>query len=343
MNRGEESGPQQSGQTTESTNVQEQDSVDTADAEEESAPVSPRILVVDDEEVVCRFLEQVLLPQGHQVHACLSGQEALTRLENSPFEVVITDLIMPGVDGLQVLRRARELDPLCQIIVITAFGSVESAVQVMKLGAYDYIVKPFNIDEIRILVDKALEKRALLLAAEERDVYRDLSLIDGLTELYNYRAFYELLQAETTRAKRHNRPVSLLMTDLDGLKAYNDALGHPAGDALLKAVAWSLKKAVRNCDFVARYGGDEFAIILVETSKIAAADTADRVRRFVEEMRFENDDVLPHQTVTISIGVATFPTDAEDKAQLVAKADQALYEAKTAGGNVVRVAQAERK
>jgi two-component system cell cycle response regulator len=293
------------------------------------------VLVVDDEQLVCRFLESVLLSSGYQVQTCLSGQEAITRLREGAFQVVITDLRMPGVDGVTVLAKAKELDPLCQVIVITAYGSMESAVEAMKLGAYDYINKPFNIDEIRILIDKALEKRTLLRAAQERDFYRDLSRMNGLTEVYNYRAFYELLGAEIARSTRHDRPMTLLMIDLDDLKAYNDALGHPAGDALLKQAAWLLKKSVRNCDIVARYGGDEFAIILVETSKATALDTAERVRRLMEETRFEHDDILPHKTLTVSVGVAGYPTDAEKKMDLVSKADRALYEAKTLGGNQV--------
>jgi len=308
-------------------------------AENESSDLPVRILVVDDEELVCRLLENVLTTAGHEVQICLSGQEAIATLKESTFQVVITDLRMPGVDGLAVLRKAKALDSLCQVIVITAYGSTESAVEAMKLGAYDYLNKPFNIDEIRILVDKALEKRTLLRAAEERDFYRDLSRMNGLTEVYNYRAFYELLGAEIARSKRHDRPLSVLMIDLDGLKGYNDALGHPAGDALIKQAAWLLKKSVRNCDIVARYGGDEFAIILVETSKAPALDTAERVRRLIEETRFEHDYILPHNTLTVSVGVAGYPNDADEKRDLVTKADQALYEAKTLGGNQVRAAE----
>ena len=307
----------------------------TEETEEEGSDIPARILVVDDEEVVCRFLESLLTAAGHEVEICLSGQEATTRLKEGSFDLVITDLKMPGVDGLEVLRKAKQLDPSCEAIVITAYASVESAVEVMKLGAYDYISKPFNIDQIRIVVDKAVEKRRLLKAAQERDFYRRLSQIDGLTEVYNYRAFYELLNAEMSRSQRHLRPLSLLMIDVDDLKVYNDTFGHPAGDAILKGVAMLLTKSVRNCDVVARYGGDEFAIILVETSRADALNIAGRLSRLVEETSFEHDDILPHGTLTISIGVASYPTDAGEKTELVAKADQALYDGKTLGGNSV--------
>jgi diguanylate cyclase (GGDEF)-like protein len=311
----------------------------TEPTDKEGVEIPTRILVVDDEEVVCRFLESLLVGGGHQVQVCLSGQEAIALLKRDPFDLIITDLKMPGVDGLGVLRKAKELDPFCEVIVITAYATVESAVEVMKLGACDYISKPFNIDQIRIVVDKAIERRRLLRAAEERDFYKRLSQIDGLTEVYNYRAFHDLLQGEISRSQRRPYSLSVLMIDVDDLKVYNDTFGHPAGDDVLKEVARLLKRSVRNCDVVARYGGDEFAVILVETNKADAIGIANRLGRLVEETAFEHDDIMPHRTLTVSIGLASYPADAGQAIQLVAKADEALYEAKTLGGNVVRVAK----
>lgn len=316
----------------------EESTTGTGVAEKEISEISTRILVVDDEEVVCRFLENLLVAAGHQVEVCFSGQDAVTKLRRRPYDLVITDLRMPGVDGVEVLRKAKELHPGCEVIIITAYASVKSAVEVMKLGAYDYISKPFNIDRIRMVVSKAMEKRTLLRAAEERDFYKRLSQIDALTEVYNYRAFQELMETEIRRAKRYGRPLSLLMIDLDHLKVVNDTFGHPVGDSILRQVAWLLKKSVRNCDVVARYGGDEFAVILIETDKDDAMSTASRLVRLVEGARFEQGEDFEgsNHRVTISTGLASFPADAREKADLVAKADQALYEAKTLGGNRVR-------
>lgn len=307
---------------------------------EEAADIMPRILVVDDEDVVCRFLKRLLAGHGHQVEMCLGGQDAIVKLEKDSFDLVITDLKMPGVDGMGVLRKAKELDPFCEVVVITAYASVESAVEVMKLGAYDYISKPFNVDRISIVVDKALEKRRLLRAAGERDFYKALSQIDGLTEVYNRRTFEELLSAEISRSDRFRRPLSLLMVDLDHLKVVNDSFGHQAGDVILRDIAWLLKKAVRNCDVVARYGGDEFGVILVETGKAEAMITGNRLIRLVEEPSGEDveDLAFEDRTMTISVGVASYPTDAATKVELVQQADQALYEAKAQGGNCVRPA-----
>jgi two-component system cell cycle response regulator len=307
------------------------------EAREESPP---RILVVDDEEVVCRFLKRVLDGGRRHVEVSYGGAEAIARLEEDSFDLVITDLKMPGVDGIGVLSRAKQLDPLCEVIIITAYASVESAVEVMKLGAYDYISKPFNVDRIRLVVDKALEKRRLLQAAGERDFYKRLSQVDGLTEVYNRRALDELLAVEISRSDRFRRPLSLLMVDLDHLKVINDRLGHQAGDEVLKAVAWTLKTSVRNCDAVARYGGDEFAIILVETGKTDAMTTANRLSQLVRVLEGgpKGDLGDEDRSMTISIGVASYPTDGMAKDELIRSADKALYDAKAGGGDCVRAA-----
>jgi two-component system cell cycle response regulator len=299
-----------------------------------------RILVVDDEEVVCKFLKRVLAGSGHQVEMCHGGREALAKLDEDSFDLVVTDLKMPGVDGIDVLRKAKELDPLCEVVVITAYASVESAVEVMKLGAYDYISKPFNVDRIQIVVDKALEKRRLLRAAGERDFYRRLSQVDGLTEVYNRRTFEELLSAEISRAERFRRPLSLLMVDVDNMKVVNDRFGHQVGDGVLKDAAGGLKRSVRNCDIVARYGGDEFAVILVETGKADAMTTANRLNRLMRAAARAEGDRRGNggEPTTISIGVASYPTDARVAHELIRSADQALYEAKAEGGDCVRQA-----
>ncbi len=309
--------------------------------EEQRGERLPRILVVDDEEVVCRFLKRVLDGSRREVQVCNGGQEAIARLENESFDLVITDLKMPGVDGMAVLARAKQLDPLCEVVVITAYASVESAVEVMKLGAYDYISKPFNVDRIRLVVDKALEKRRLLQAAGERDFYKRLSQLDGLTEVYNRRTFEQLLSSEISRADRFRRPLSLLMVDLDHMKALNDRLGHQAGDKVLKEAAWALMRSVRNCDAVSRYGGDEFAIILVETGKTDALTTANRLADAMRTARVDQGEELRKEAhpMTVSVGVASYPTDAKAKEELIRKADQALYEAKSRGGDCVRSAR----
>ncbi len=293
-----------------------------------------RILVVDDEEAVCGALESTLIEAGHQVQTCPGGEEAIAKLKKGSFDLVITDLSMSGVDGVEVLRRAKELDPFCEVIVMASHASVESVVEVMKLGAYDCIPKTLNVgqkrDAIRIAVDTALERR--------RRVW-----VDGVTELYDNRAFHNLLKAEIGRSQRQLRPLSLLMVGLDDLEARNHISGQRTDARILKDVAWLIKKSLRNCDVVAKHREDKLAIILVETGKRDAIDAGDRLRRLVEEAHFVHDDVLAHEkpTITASIGVASYPTDACEQMTLAIKAEQALHQAETLGGNLVRAAERE--
>jgi diguanylate cyclase (GGDEF)-like protein len=299
-----------------------------------------RILVVDDDEAICLMLTRALDAGAHVIEMAYGGQEAIDRLGNDSFDLVITDLKMPAIGGVEVLTKAKEMDPLSEVIVITGYASVKSAVEVMKLGAYDYITKPFNLERIRFLVDRALEKRRLLQAAAERDSFERLSQLDGMTEVHNRRGFDQLLAAEISRCRRYARPLSLLMIDLDDLKAINDGHGHQAGDTALREVASTLKRSVRDSDIVARYGGDEFAVILIETSKADAIATANRLRGLMAMPGHLAGrlDGGPPQATTLSIGVSNYPTDAGDMNELVREADRALYAAKANGGNQVKVA-----
>lgn len=166
----------------------------------------------------------------------------------------------------------------------------------------------------------------------------ELSITDGLTGVYNHRHFYIRLEEEIKRAERYGRPLSLIISDIDHFKHYNDAHGHPAGDILLKGVASCIKGHARGQDIVARYGGEEFAVILPETGKDAALMVAERIRGCISEQPFPNKETQPGGNLTISLGVATFPLDANDLKGLVAKADSALYRAKEGGRNRVEAA-----
>ena len=244
---------------------------------------------------------------------------------------------MPELDGLGVVAAAKKLPYDVDVVVMTGYASMETAVESMKLGATDYITKPFNIDQIRIIVSNAVKERALKRQAAEGEFYKELSRKDGLTDLYNHRFFHQLLETEVSRALRYNRVVSLLMIDIDNFKRFNDSHGHPAGDMALKRLATLLKDASRSCDFVARYGGEEFAIIAPEASADAARRMAERVRELVAESVFEGEEVMPGGRLTISLGVATVPMQASDKCELVERADQALYRSKALGRNRVMV------
>jgi two-component system cell cycle response regulator len=285
-----------------------------------------RVIIVEDDSGICSVLDSLLTRDGHHIQCCPSGEEAMAKLQKSHFDLVITDLTISGVDGLSILRRAKETDPSCEVIIVTAYLSASSIVEVMKLGAFACIIRPFDVDEFRAVVDKALEKRRL-------------SRLDRLTELYDYRAFNNLLGAEFVRSERHSHSLSVVLVDLDQLGVHNRALGYPAGDRMLKEVGRLLKRSVRQSDVVTRYGGDEFAILLVETDEGSALVAANRLCRLVEEAALGSNELPPQRALTVSIGVAGYPSDAAEPMDLINKAGQALGDAQTLGGNLVRSAK----
>ena len=303
----------------------------------------PNILVVDDEEILRSMLFDLLNDEGYEVEVAAGGLEGISKINTKHYDLIMTDILMPEVTGMEVLAKAKEIYPDSDVIVMTGYASVETAVQSMRLGAADYITKPFNIDQIRIIISRTLGIKALKRKAEEGDFYKKLSRIDGLTEVYNHRTFHQLLESEVSRAKRYNRSLSFMMLDIDNFKVFNDSNGHPMGDIALKQLAWIFIKSCRDCDFIARYGGDEFAIIFPETDKSEASFIGKRLRRIVEESRFDKEEVLPGGTLTISIGLASFPEDAEDKNTLIANADKALYEAKSGGRNKLVICTQKQK
>ncbi len=292
-----------------------------------------KTLVVDDEEIVRSFLIDVLTDEGYQVTAVSSGDEAVKLLTKNDYDLIITDIKMPGTDGMEVLRVAKARDPNQNVIVMTGYASTETAVESMKLGAADYITKPFNLDQIKIVVAKTLERSRLRQKAEEGEIYKQLSRIDGLTELYNYTFFQQLLKTEVERAGRYGHQLSLLMIDIDNFKGYNDAYGHPAGDEALRKLARVMSRAVRGCDFIARYGGDEFVVVLPETDQSEAKTIGERLRTLVSKTKFDGTQKDRESIITVSVGLATYPRDAQTREDLVKRADQALYKAKSKNRN----------
>ncbi|MCM8771246.1 MAG: diguanylate cyclase [Candidatus Omnitrophica bacterium] len=285
------------------------------------------ILVVDDEEVMRNLLRDVLTEVGYNVETASCGEEAIAKIKEAKFPIVITDLKMPGMNGVEVLRKVKMINSEACVIMITAYPSIESVTDAMREGAYDYIIKPFNIEEINLVLRRAIERQYLLREAVQKEFYQELSILDSLTGLYNHRHFYEVLPREIERAQRYNHPVSLLMIDIDDFKIYNDTNGHLAGDKLLQDLASVLVKGVRSVDMVFRYGGEEFTVICPETAKQGGVEIAKRIFNLVREK-------LP---VTMSVGLSTYPDDAQVVQELVAKADLAMYEAKQLGKNRICV------
>lgn len=310
-----------------------------------------KILIVDDEEVIRNLLVEHLSDEGFSAVAVPSGEAALEIFRDDPDHLVITDIRMGGMSGVQLLEEIRKLDEEAQVIIITSHASLDTAVATLRAGAYDYIFKPFeDLDLVTEVVTRAMDKIALLhknrilmedleqsnlMMEQSNEALRELATRDGLTGLYNHRHFKDVLNQELARAVRYERPLCLIMLDVDNFKMYNDTQGHPAGDEVLKTLADIISNRLRDIDCSARYGGEEFIILLPEAGQKNGKLVAEDIRVQMANYPFQGRESQPLGKVTISLGVAEFPTDSVDAVSLVKKADEALYRAKGEGRNRV--------
>ncbi|HYH78297.1 MAG TPA: diguanylate cyclase [Longimicrobium sp.] len=321
----------------------------SAAAADGAAPGGVRVLVVDDLPDNVEILRARLESRGYLVATASNGEEALASVHAEPPQLILCDVMMPGIDGYEVSRRIKHDDtlPFIPIILVTALGETEHIVQGLNTGADDYIAKPYHFNElearvramlrIKRLQDELDQKNRELEVANKR--LRKLSITDGLTELFNHRHVHELLRDEFERSRRSGEPLGVTMIDLDRFKAINDTYGHPTGDVVLYETARILRETAREIDMVGRYGGEEFIAILPNTGEEEAARFAERVREAVESHVYRDEDT--EIRMTCSSGVASFPMDAVDSPEaLLKEADEALYEAKESGRNrVIRATQ----
>ena len=298
---------------------------------------SARLLVVDDEDLGRRFVAASMREKGYAVHDISSAEKALERLQREPYDLVLMDVVMPGMDGIEALVHIKANWENVDVIMMTGYASMDAAVELMKAGASDFITKPINAEHLYLIIEKTLYRRSLERIASERDHYERLCRLDGLTGVYNHRFLQQMLDAEISRCDRYGHHISMLMIDVDDFKRYNDVNGHPAGDKLLRELAELLQEQTRAADFVARYGGEEFAIVLTETDKAGGATFAERLVLTVAQTPFDHEESQPQGSLTVSIGVAGCPEDAAAKNQFIKMADVALYRAKTAGKNQICV------
>jgi diguanylate cyclase (GGDEF)-like protein len=301
-------------------------------------------LVVDDNPDNVMLLRVHLESNGYVVDSAADGQEALDKIYAMPPNLVLLDIMMPKVDGMEVARRIksdRSL-PFIPIIMQTALDTTDDMVLGLDAGADDYITKPINFRELEARVKSLLRIQALQikLAERERDLSEANTLLltasrtDALTRVDNRGYLEERLHEVWQHSQRLHEPVSLVMCDIDHFKQVNDQHGHQAGDAVLRQFAQLLKTAAREVDRVGRYGGEEFLLILPGTVLDAAVTFAERLRRDVETHTFTFDGGTLSRTV--SCGVAAWPHPrVSSQESLVKAADDALYVAKETGRNRV--------
>jgi two-component system cell cycle response regulator len=288
-----------------------------------------KILLVDDDPSILEILADLMAIFGHEYVIAKDGLEALEKLKQDCFHIVLTDMMMPGMDGMELLKYINSNYPNLKVMVVTGHDRTFTYTDVIRAGASDFISKPFNTDELEAKINRLVREIELLSQLEL------LSISDGLTGLYNRRYFDTKIFEEARRAHRQNHDLFLAILDVDNLKAMNDKYGHLAGDKLLKTVGDIIKHCIReNVDWPFRYGGDEFCVILTQVSQDQALMTSER---FIQSL---NEKKLP--LIGLSIGLARFLRSKDKKwtddiADLVKRADSALYNAKHHGRNRVIV------
>lgn len=292
-----------------------------------------KVLLVDDSALDLQILRDIL-ESDYEILCATSGEQALSIVMSDRVDLILLDVLLPGIDGYQVCALLKEnvLTKNIPVIFVTALRNAEEETKGLELGAIDYIFKPFNSAITKVRVKNHLELK------EYRDFLEKLSLMDGLTGIANRRYLDEVLDKEWRRGLREGDLLSVIMMDIDFFKKYNDHYGHLAGDDCLRRVSRTLKKTVqRGGDFAARYGGEEFVVLLPSTSLENAVHMAEKVRKNIESLKIKHQMSDVHEYVTVSLGVATVrPERYMNPTSLIERADLALYQAKHDGRNRVR-------
>jgi two-component system cell cycle response regulator len=270
------------------------------------------ILIVDDDEEINTVLEKILNNLGFSVRSALGGEDALRFLNDMTFTFMLTDMRMPHMDGMELIKKVSNGFPDTNIIAMTGYSEGYRYIDVLNSGASDFIKKPFESDELEAKIRRIINERNL-----KQELNR-LSITDALTGLFNQRHFYTRLKEEVLRAKRQQNPLALILFDLDNFKSYNDTHGHLAGDEILRKAGALINQSIREgVDSGYRYGGDEFAIILIDSNITIAKGIGNRVEA----------SLLEKINIMASMGLTIFSEGMSYK-DFVAEADKNLYKAK---------------
>jgi len=289
-----------------------------------------RVLIIDDAPLIHALVRARLSGQALDLFTAGDGASGIEVARQSSPDLILLDIDMPGIDGLEVCRRLKSdaLTADIPVIFLTGEGATEQKIRGLELGAVDYVTKPFDPAELAARVRSALRTSDLLQLVARK------ALIDGLTGLWNRTYLEKRLAAELSSSLRHARPLSVIMLDVDRFKLVNDRHGHGTGDEVLREVARAFLQSTRTEDVACRYGGEEFLLLLPDTLAINAAVLAERIRQSVEQLE------IRHRTgplkVTASVGIAdTIQSNNDSPVDL---ADAAMYAAKQAGRNRVQIA-----
>lgn len=293
-----------------------------------------RILIVDDAKDTQLLLEFDLSAAGYQVRCCDSGQAAIDELEDLDVDLILLDMYMPGLSGLETLKqlKAQEKTSMIPVIMLSASTDEDEVVAALELGAGDYVSKPYVA---KVLLARM---RTAIRLKEKTDQLEHLAKTDFLTGINNRGSFYELTNNAISLANRVGHPIVIAMLDIDLFKQVNDNYGHDAGDQVLRSFSQAMKEVFRDYDIIGRVGGEEFAVCLPNTSNEAANSACERFRLYIEQLNVEvttDEQQSKEINVTVSVGLVSATTNVISIEDLLKRADSALYYAKEHGRNQV--------
>lgn len=292
----------------------------------------PEILIIDDVKANSRLLAQ-RLGEDYECHISTSAREALEFLKENLPDLILLDILMPDMDGFELCRHLKEDERTrsVPVIFLTSLDHDDDEAKGLTLGAVDYIRKPFCIPVVKARIRNHIDLK------KARDILEKQAFIDGLTTIPNRRRFDEVLDQKWQEAVEHKSPLSMILMDIDFFKKYNDSYGHQQGDDCLIQIGHILRRSLlRSCDCAFRYGGEEFAMILPDTSEQEAFDQAENIRKEVLMQHLPHRHSQIADYVTVSLGVALLvPTPDTRPCELLSMADSALYRAKEQGRNQV--------
>jgi diguanylate cyclase (GGDEF)-like protein len=301
----------------------------------------PKVLIIDDEEQIRHLLIDVL-GSGYDCSDAGSAEEALAALSENTFDLVISDIDMGAMSGLELVPRVHSLSPDTVVVMVSGNQDIGFAIEALRVGAFDYITKPIDLRHVEASVERALNhcnllkekrryKEQLEMLLQQRTAQVDwLAYYDTVTQLPNRALFEDRLTQAVSVAKAASQSLGVLFISLDQFKKVNDSLGHGPGDILLREFAERLKSCITKSDTVARFGSDEFALLRTQIN--GTKDVIETIGSLSQVLKFSFDLPGHELFATASVGVSLFPLDGEDCQTLLKNAGAALYKAKRSGG-----------
>ena len=300
----------------------------------------PRVLLVTDDEKDTKLIKSYLHSQTYHVMLAGNGKEALDLAITEKIDLILLDIMMPGVDDFKTCKRLKEMDETrnIQTLLITDLSKLEDKIHGFESGADDFLFKPFNSSELLARIKVLLKKKSYIDEINRHyEAALSSAITDGLTGLYNRAYLNQLLDQEVKRSMRHGYQIALIMIELDDFKIYNDALENLDGDNIFRELAQQIRKNIRDIDIASRYGGKKLVIVLPYTDREGALGVAERILKMFHSQTFDQDFNSIPKNISASISIALCPTDARTKESLIQKADTALYRAKKQGKNQICV------